>query len=230
MSAARPLWARPVCAPELPARLRRLIASGATARRFERRSRDRELARRPGQVIFPYDLDRDYRTLLARAQHAIDDVLASDVREAGLLEADEPALRRHEWEIACALREMTRVESASDGDASIGEMTAAVVEAQRSALDIALQATTRRIAALQQYAAEVLAADAARRDLQSATRLAGLNDTYLDLLARTAADDLAMAEISVLTGRAADTARILRENLALAEATGEVIALPAHGG
>jgi hypothetical protein len=179
-------------------------------------------------VIFPYDLDRDYRTPLARAQHAIDHVLASDVRAAGLLEADEPALRRHEWEIACALREMTRVASASDGDASIGEMTAAVVEAQRNALDLALQATTRRIAALEQYADEVLAADAARRDLQSAARLAGLNDAYLDLLARTAADDLAIGEISELTEQAADTARILRENLALADATAEVIALPAR--
>jgi hypothetical protein len=230
VSPTRPLWARPACDPELPAQLRRQVALGDAASRSERRNRDRELARRPDQVIFPLDLEPDYRRLLARAQRAIDDVLGSEVREAGLLEADEPALRRHEWEIACGLRDLTEVPSPSPEDAAIGEMTAAVVEAQRHALDLAREATARRITALEQYAHEVLAADSARRDLHSAIRLAGLNDSYLDLVARTAGDELAIAEISQLTERAADTARILRENLAHASATAEVIALPTRAG
>jgi hypothetical protein len=230
VGATRPGWARPVADPDLPASLRRLIALGDAASRSERRTRERELARRPAQVISPYDLSWDYRTLLGRAQRAIDDVLDSGVRAAGLLEADEPVLRRHEWEIASALREMAEVPAASPGDAAVGEMTAAVLEAQRQALDLAIGATTRRIRALEQYAAEVRAAEAARRDLHSAARLAGLNDIYLDLVARTAADDLAIAEIGQLTERAADTARILRENLALASATAEVIALPTRAG
>jgi hypothetical protein len=229
VGATRPGWARPVADPDLPAQLRRLIALGDAASRSERRTRERELARRPGHVISPYDLDWDFRTLLGRAQRAIDDVLRSDVRAAGLLEADEPVLRRHEWEIASALREMAKVPSAAPGDV-VGAMTAAVLGAQRHALDLAIGATARRVRALEQYAAEVRAADAARRDLHSAARLAGLNDTYLDLVARTAADDLAITEISQLTEHAADTARILRENLALATATAEVIALPTRAG
>lgn len=47
------------------------------------------------------------------------------------------------------------------------------------------------------------AAAAAYRDWQDALRVAGLNDRYLDLVARTAADEHAVAEISGMTERAA---------------------------
>lgn len=80
-------------------------------------------------------------------------------------------------------------------------MTEAVLESHRRALALAQQATTARVCALERYAAQVRVTDAARLDWQSALKIAGLNDRYLDLLARTAADDQAIAEITILTGK-----------------------------
>jgi hypothetical protein len=48
----------------------------------------------------------------------------------------------------------------------------------------------------------VSAAGTAYRDWQDALRVSELNDRYLDLVARTAADEYAAAEISGLTERA----------------------------
>jgi hypothetical protein len=54
---------------------------------------------------------------------------------------------------------------------------------------------------------------AARLDWQSALKLAGLNDRYPDLLARTAADDQAIAGITTLTGQASAADQTMRESL-----------------
>jgi hypothetical protein len=220
------LWARAACDPELPGELRHLLSLGDAASRRQQRQRDRQIARDRGRVIFPADLDWDMRTLLARAQGAVDQVLGSGILAAGLFEADEPALRRHEWDIACALRSFTRVRTLPAGDASLGEMTAAVVDAQQRALGIAVAATTKRISSLEHYASQVAAADAALRDWQSSLAQAGLNDTYFDLVARTAADELAVAEIGQLTDRATLMAAALAQSLGQVEASAEVLALP----
>jgi hypothetical protein len=55
--------------------------------------------------------------------------------------------------------------------------------------------------------------------------VAGLNDRYLDLLARTAADEIAIAEITSLTEQACAANEAFRENLHLATAA-EALALP----
>ena len=70
--------------------------------------------------------------------------------------------------------------------------------------------------------------DAVRRDWQNALKVAGLNDRYLDLLARTAADELAIAEITSLTEQASAADAAFRENLHLASAAAEALALPAR--
>jgi hypothetical protein len=226
MTGKRALWARPACDPELPAGLRELVARGDSVSRGQRRRRERELARLAGQVIFPHDLDREMRLLLARAQNAISEILGSDIRAAGLLEADEPVLRRHEWDVACAVRSFTSVQELPGADPSVGQMTAAVLDAQHRALDLARQATESRIVALERYAGQVASASAAFLDWQSALQLAGLNDSYLDLVARTASDELAVTEIGQLTDRAAITAQALRDSLQRASIAAEVIALP----
>ncbi len=230
MTSGRALWARAACDPELPGELRRLIGLGSAASRGQRRQLNRQLDRFPGRVIFAADLDWDMRTLLARAQRAVDEVLGSEVLAVGLFDADGPALRRHEWDIACALRSFTRVRALPATDASVGEMTAAVVEAQHQALDVAVAATTRRISSLENYADQVAVADAALRDWQSSLRQAGLNDAYFDLLARTAADELAVSELGQLTDRAAQMAEALVHGLGQAEAAAEVLALPPRAG
>jgi hypothetical protein len=220
------LWARPACDPELPGELRRLIGLGDAASRGQQRQRNRQIARQPDRVIFPADLDWDMRTLLARAQRAIDAILGSGILAASLFDADEPALRRHEWEVACALRSFTGVRALPTADASAGEMTAAVVDAQQRAFDAAVAGTIRRISSLERYAGQVAAADAALRDWQASLQQAGLNDTYFDLVARTAADELAVAELGQLTGRAAMMARALAHTLGQVEAAAEVLSLP----
>jgi hypothetical protein len=226
MTGRRALWARTACDPELPAALRELIALGDSVSRSQRRRRERDLARNPGRVIVPRDLDEDLRLLLARAQNAVTQILDSDVRASGLFEADEPVLRRHEWEIACAIGRLAEVRDLPRADRGVGALTASVVDAQQRALDIALAGILSRITGLEQYAGQVTAADDARRDWQSALELSGLNDNYLDLVASTAADELAVAELGQLTDRAAITAQALRESLRQATVAAEVIALP----
>jgi hypothetical protein len=233
----KPLWARPACDPDLPAHLRVLVArgrpgAGAPADRkprlpAPRRWRDqRDLDRQSDKVIFPHDLHPADRILLARAQNAIDTILGSQVRAAGLLEADEPALQRHEWEIACTSRELTRVRALPTPDTETGAMTAAVLDAQQRALALAEEATISRICALERYADQVAAADDAHRDWQVALRQGGLNDVYLDLVARTAADELAVAELDELTDRAAITTQVLESSLRDAVTTGAALTLP----
>jgi hypothetical protein len=226
MTSSKPLWARPVCDPELPGRLRDAVVMPPAGGRARRWLRERGLARQPGRVIYPYDLDPGGRRLLARAQNAIEVILGSDVRDAGLLEADEPALRRHEWEIASTACRLRAARELTTTDAEPGSMTAAVLDAQRHALAIAHDAAASRVTALERYADQVTAADAARRDWHTALRQAGLNDMYLDLVARTTADELAVAEIDELRARAAVTVQVLRDSLREASQAAEVLALP----
>jgi hypothetical protein len=188
---------------------------------------------RSGRVIEPSSLDDSCRPLLRRAQLAIDAILGSEVYDADLLghAAGELTLRRHEWEIACTLREITALRAESGANlpgASPGPMTDAVVESHRRALAIAQEATACRVGALERYAAQVRVTDAVRRDWQNALKVAGLNDRYLDLLARTAADELAIAEITSLTEQASAADAAFRENLHLASAAAEALALPAR--
>ena len=86
-------------------------------------------------------------------------------------------------------------------------MTADVLRAQHRAIEMAQQATTARVTALERYAHQITAADHADRDWQQATRLSELNDKYLELVARTASDDYATAEITDLTEQLATAAR-----------------------
>jgi hypothetical protein len=229
MTASKPLWARPVPDPELPESLRSAVREPDSETGLRHRRRERELARNANRVIYPHDLDHLGRLLLARAQNAIDTILGSHVRAAGLLETDEPALRRHEWEIACAVRELTAVRALPAGQASAGAMTAAIQAAQQRALGVAQGATHQRVSALERLASQVDAADSAHRDWQSAVRLAGLNDRYTDLVARTAADELAVTELEAMTEYARITAQALQESLREAGIAAEELALPASG-
>jgi len=183
------------------------------------------------RVIEPAGLDDSGRQLLRRAQLAIGAILSSEVYTADLLDraAAETALKRHEWEIASTLREITVLRAESCGSppgTSPGPMTDAVRESHRRALALAQQATTARVSALERYAEQVRVTDAARLDWQSALKIAGLNERYLDLLARTAADDQAVAEIAALTGQASAADEAFRESLRRATMAAEALVLP----
>jgi hypothetical protein len=195
----------PVANPDLPVRRRNKLVDrtvltdpiGLAEPAYQ--LQDREL------IVVPSTLDRLSRELLLRAQNAVAEALDA---EAGAVPPEgavpKSTLMRHEWEIAVALREITdlRAEHGLNAAASVGPMTNAVLKSQESALAQAQESITARVAELYRYAECVRAAATAYRDWQDALRVSDLNDRYLDLVARTAADELAVAEISGLTERA----------------------------
>ena len=182
------------------------------------------------QVVSPLALELECRKLMRRAQRAIAVVVSSGVYARDLQGAvGENVLRQHEWEIAVALREITELLLdlvSSYGGGTAGPMTAAVLVSQNRAISIARDATTARVLALELLAAQVAAAEAARRDWETSHRMAANNDKYLDLVARTAADQRATAEITGLAEQAAEGAQALRETLQRATLAAEALALP----
>ena len=182
------------------------------------------------EVVSPLALERDCRRLLRRTQRAIATIITSAVYAGDLRgTVEEPVLRQHEWEIAVALREVSEllldlVSSYAGGTA--GPMTITVLVSQNRAISIARDATTTRVQALELLAAQVATAEAARRDWETAHRLAANNDKYLDLVARTAADQQATVEITGLAEQAAEAAQAFRETLQRATLAAEALALP----
>jgi len=184
------------------------------------------------RIVDPSDLDDPCRELLLRAQRAIAAVLGSEVYASDMLDhaAGEMVLRWHEWDIAAALREITRLRAelaASAAAGGAGPMAAAVLDSQQRAVTLARDAAEARVGALESYAVQVQAADAAQQDWLSALRLSALNSQYLDLVARTAAGEHALAEITGLTEQAVTAAEVFRGSLHQAALAGEVLALPA---
>ena len=182
------------------------------------------------ELVSPLALERECGVLLLRAQRAIAAIVTSTVYAGDLRSAvSVPALRQHEWEIAVELREITELLFdlvSSSGGGRAGPMTAPVLLSQHRAIEIARDATTARIVAIEQLAAQVAATEVARRDWETAHRMAANNDKYLDLVARTAVDERATAEITDLAQQAALAAQAFRETLQQATLAAEALALP----
>ena len=182
------------------------------------------------ELVSPLALDRDCGVLLLRTQRAIAAIVTSTVYAGDLRSAASvPALRQHEWEIAVELREITELLFdlvSSSGGGRAGPMTAPVLLSQHRAIEIARDATTARIVAIEQLATQVAATEVARRDWETAHRMAANNDKYLDLVARTAVDERATVEITDLAQQAALAAQAFRETLQQATMAAEALALP----
>ncbi|MEV4000289.1 hypothetical protein ACFYPK_31760 [Streptomyces halstedii] len=88
-----------------------------------------------------------------------------------------------------------------------------------------LNGIARRVGALESYAEQVAQADDRYRELQQIQALTDGSSDVLDFLARTARDDLAVAEIEGLTGEAAAVAAFFTTALESAKEAA-VIALP----
>jgi hypothetical protein len=182
------------------------------------------------QVVMSSALDRASRELLIRAQNAISSALDSVIDDA--VQAPdiltEPTLRWHEWQIAIALRDISdlRAEHEHNAAASAGPLTDSVLGPQQRALQLAQDAIESRVTALEHYVAEVLTAKSAFRDLEDALRISNLNDSYLALVARTAADEHAITEISGLTDQATAAAQAARESMRHVGLAAAALALP----
>jgi hypothetical protein len=175
------------------------------------------------------DLDGQARGLVLRTQRAIRSALGSRIYASKSLKhaVAEPVLRRHEWEVAVALREIStlRLQISAEGGAP-GPMTDKVLKSQQRALAAATDATASRIKALERYAAELEMADAAERDWKAAMKASGRNDQYLDLIARTMADEFAVNEMKGLTEDVAAAAQALNEHLYQASLAAQELVLP----
>jgi hypothetical protein len=189
---------------------------------------NRDLSR----CVRPADLDGPSYELLGRTQNAICAILGSVVYGRYLSDhsVEESALRRHEWEIAIALKDISKLSRELERSIKIGSpgpMTVAVLASQRQALTLAEGATTSRISALERYASELQMADAAECDWQTALKASSRNDQYLDLVARTAADEYAISEIRGMTEQVAAAGNVFREHLRQAGLAAEALVLPA---
>jgi hypothetical protein len=166
-----------------------------------------------GRYLTGADLDADGRALLRRAQDAADAVRSAAVSKARLLDdiSVDSALASQEWDIALALREQARLRArrAAVGDADPGSPAAELLARHHEAARAAEESVTRRIDALERFAAEVRAADVAYRQRLQHAAVAELSAPHLDLLARTAADDHGVAELDAMTRQATT----LRESL-----------------
>lgn len=225
-----PSWdLMPVANPELPEGKRRRMVRDSLAKDPVGPAKPTYQVRHRDQIVPPSSLDRACRQLLLRAQLAIDSVLDSGADRARLPDiVPEGALRRYEWEIAVALRDLTelRMEHDVNAAASRGPMTDAVLEPHQRALQLAQEAISSKITALEHYTAQVSAAETALRDWRDALRVSHLNDKYLDLVARTAADEHAVVEISGLTEQAAAAAQAFRDAAQEMNQAAAALALP----
>ncbi len=185
-----------------------------------------------GQFVRAAHLDELSREHMFRAQKAIRSILKSRVYAGNSFDqaVNAPTLRQQEWEIAIALRKISELRAelkASTGDSEPGPMTTKVLESQQHALMLATNATISRIGELERYAKEIEMADAAERDWRAAVKASGHNGQYLDLIARTAADEHAIAEIQGWTEQASAAAKVFREHLYQASLAAGALVLPA---
>jgi hypothetical protein len=182
------------------------------------------------QVVSPLALDRDCRWLMLRTERAITTIATSKVYADELHDiVQKQVLIQHQWEIAVALREITELLSdlaSGYAEGMGGPMTTAVLMSQNRAISIARDATTAKVVALESLAAQVAAAEAARRDWETAHRMAANNDKYLDLAARTAADQYATADITGMAEQARVAAQAFREILRQAALAAEALFFP----
>jgi len=223
------LGVSPVANPSLREGKRRRLILGTRHQVWNQVGPVRQ-ARHRDEVVSPLSLERGCWELLRRAQAAITAIVGARVFASRLSDiVREPVLRQHEWEIAVALREISELLlelSAAHTAGAAGPMTTAVMVSQNRAVTMARDATAARVVTLERLAAQVAAAEAARRDWETAHQLADRNDKYLDLVARTAADQHAIVEITGLAEQAAEAARAYRETLQQVTLAAEALALP----
>jgi hypothetical protein len=160
-------------------------------------------------------LDARAAALLRRVRHAVRAVNSAEILRAGLL--DEPAttaaLAAQQSEIADALREQARLRAERSwlAEPSAGSPAAELLQQHRQAADAAHRSIAARVVALERYAAEVGQADIDYLHWRQRAAITELTGPHLDMLARTAADEHRIAELTAMTEQARSVQRALRE-------------------
>ncbi|MEZ0071307.1 hypothetical protein [Planotetraspora sp. GP83] len=180
-----------------------------------------------GRYVRPDDLDKASAALLQRAQTARATVLESAVNSEGLLDdvRNKVTLPQQEWEIAQTLAQISRLKGEQAAALAVrrNEQIAELLKPQVRALNLATESVTRRIEALEKYAAQVRAADEALAQWKTMRRLAASTDAYQELLARTVRDELAVVELAGLTEQARQVEEALRASVDKARRAGLVL-------
>ncbi|MEW1912533.1 hypothetical protein AB0442_29540 [Kitasatospora sp. NPDC085895] len=160
--------------------------------------------------------------LLVRAQSAVAAIRASRLHDAdlaGLRGRTEEHLPVELWEIAQTLQQYsllagTEVDGGDDAAAGL-----------RAAERKVLAAAERRIEALELYAASATEADRRLEELAAVERLEARGEQVLDLLARTAAADVAAADTRTLAEQTAAAAQALTQAIGEAK-DAAIVVLP----
>ncbi len=178
------------------------------------------------RIIRKDDLSEDARVLLSRAQHAARTVARSKVHRDGQIDRahNEIALPAQEWEIAERLADYTRLTADAPENAA-GEKDVAVLAARSAAIREGLAGIQRRVEALEAYATQVAEADDRYAEWLQLQRIGEGEDDVRDFIARSVADDLAVAEIEGMTSQAEIITRAYTEALEEAKRAA-VAALP----
>ncbi len=196
---------------------RRRVPADGGARAVRHRSLAGDVSRAAGHLADD-DLGPRAGALLRRAQNAVRAVTFAQICRDGLL--DEPAisaaLAAQQSEIADALREQARLRAQRSwlAEPSPGSPAAELLEQHRQAARAAEESIAARVVALERYAAEVRQADADYRDWRQHAAITELTGPHLDMLARTAADEHRIAELTAMMEQARWVRRALRDNTA----------------
>ncbi|MEQ4722700.1 hypothetical protein [Nonomuraea sp. B19D2] len=173
-----------------------------------------------GRYVLREQLDEPARTLMTRAQTAIDQVMHSSVNAEGLLDGVRNAvmLPAQEWEIARLLAKLSELRAEHQEVVSEGVTpeVAAVAEPLAQALDSSQQAVLARVEALERYAGHVADAERAFRARHQIERLSAKLPRYEELLAESGADGSAVPELSKLSDDADRLEQALRDSVSSA--------------
>ncbi|WP_328973574.1 hypothetical protein [Streptomyces sp. NBC_00239] len=203
-----------------------LAAAIAVSKRRRRLSALRRIAAVHAHFVLNQELDSDAGELLARAARAVSHVQRSSVQRL------DPADKQHNdrrldsqvWEIADSLRTYSRVAGQGPTQA-VSEVVAQALEPRNKVLRISLASIGRRVEALEHYAAQIAEAERRRHELRQLRQLATGTEELLDLLASTARDELAVAEIEGMSDEVAKALDLFNEALQSAQ-DAAAVALP----
>ncbi|MFF8786828.1 hypothetical protein [Streptomyces sp. NPDC015125] len=196
----------------------------------ERRARRRHLLllrEARDAYVLPEELDEVTRELLVRAYSAVRLVLYSSVHREDLIDRqrNEQMLPAEVWEIAAGLASYRRLMDKLPKTGK-GEQAEKQLHEQRRKLGLSLGAIESTVIALEAYAVEVMKADARYAEHQQLHELAEWEEEVLDLLARSARADHAVAETRRVAGEAAAVSEALTSALRSVQEAA-VVALPA---
>ncbi|GAA3796633.1 hypothetical protein GCM10022226_14950 [Sphaerisporangium flaviroseum] len=192
------------------------VAAGDPKQR-EARRRLRVAVEHSDRFVLPEDLDPACRELLARAQGAVEDVLASQVDGAGLLDSidNSVTLPAEVWRLATRLADLTRTRAEHERivPRDVPADIAGVFTPYDEVLDQARRSLAARVTALEEYAREVRRADAVYRAYRQLGVLRERTPDYERLLAETVQDRLAIPHIDRLSGQAREVERVFNTSI-----------------